>query len=514
MSGTVSAGAYTAGVLNVLLRAISAWNLMPNVPHSVRISVLSGASGGAITAALVATALASRSHLIEDVGANSGDPLFNAWVESIDVRKLLDPSDLTHRVQSLLNSEALDAIALEALSFRPSAESEAPNFVTDPLPIFISVTNLDGTSIGPDLVNHSEIAGFQLSWSKTAELPVPEGDLLTFVSARDSRQAGWKILAETALASAAFPVALSARKVNLPRKMRSLALLVDDRNYTVRFQADETVPDQFLAVDGGVVLNRPLRIAHQWLNNFGEPPREFSVANRAIIVVEPFLGLPGKVPDPYAEQSMTSILFRTFKAAVAQARFSPIELKLLQDPSVASYFVINPVRQRSREHAPERSLMADRLGGFAGFLDPSFRLHDFQLGMVDAQRFLRNEFLMSSDNPLFGRWEPGMRAKYSTLLPTGESWLPIVPLTGRLEQEIHEPPLIRPDILQSVEIRKAIKRRLTFLVPLLIDELLARRCAYRLVARLAWVIASGLGIKRALVASAMQHLGRELAQHS
>jgi hypothetical protein len=64
MSGAISAGAYAAGVLDFLVEALDAWEDARNGPdgdavpnHRVGIKVMSGASAGAITAAIAAIAL-------------------------------------------------------------------------------------------------------------------------------------------------------------------------------------------------------------------------------------------------------------------------------------------------------------------------------------------------------------------------------------------------------------------------------------------------------------------------
>ena len=64
MSGAISAGAYAACVLDFLVEALDAWEDARNGPdgdavpnHRVGIKVMSGASAGAITAAIAAIAL-------------------------------------------------------------------------------------------------------------------------------------------------------------------------------------------------------------------------------------------------------------------------------------------------------------------------------------------------------------------------------------------------------------------------------------------------------------------------
>lgn len=65
MSGAISAGAYTAGVFDFLIQALDEWEKARKGPdkdkipnHRVGIKVMSGASAGAMTAAIGAIALA------------------------------------------------------------------------------------------------------------------------------------------------------------------------------------------------------------------------------------------------------------------------------------------------------------------------------------------------------------------------------------------------------------------------------------------------------------------------
>jgi predicted acylesterase/phospholipase RssA len=62
LAGAISAGAYTAGVLDFLLQALSEWEKHRGEPatprHRVVLKVIAGASAGAITGALGTIALA------------------------------------------------------------------------------------------------------------------------------------------------------------------------------------------------------------------------------------------------------------------------------------------------------------------------------------------------------------------------------------------------------------------------------------------------------------------------
>ncbi len=109
LAGAISAGAYTAGVLDFLIEALDAWeqakadarqqfgddtSTWPVPGHDVRLRIMSGASAGAITAAIAAVALRYKfSHRYAGTDGD-GNPFFTAWVKRIDIRHLLTTHDL------------------------------------------------------------------------------------------------------------------------------------------------------------------------------------------------------------------------------------------------------------------------------------------------------------------------------------------------------------------------------------------------------------------------------------
>src|SRR5215469_1181301 len=141
LSGAVSAGAYTAGVLDYFFQALNAWEVertsSRDAPkHRVAVQVVTGASAGAITGALGAVALA-RGILPQrltdaekqNVAMTPKGPaqdfrcilpsLYDTWVI---LPRMVDPNggtdflsaeDLEHddtHVVSVLNAALLDAI--------------------------------------------------------------------------------------------------------------------------------------------------------------------------------------------------------------------------------------------------------------------------------------------------------------------------------------------------------------------------------------------------------------------
>ena len=134
MAGAVSAGAYTAGVMDFLMEALDKWYAAKErdiaasgsnearwtvPPHDIKIKVISGTSAGAMTAALTAIAFN------EDIEPIRPEPtleanqvknrLYSTWVNDIDIGPMLSCGDKRTGVQSLLNSKVLDDIARKAI---------------------------------------------------------------------------------------------------------------------------------------------------------------------------------------------------------------------------------------------------------------------------------------------------------------------------------------------------------------------------------------------------------------
>ena len=185
MSGAISAGAYTAGVFDYLIQALDEWEMAIGAPdaapcHSLGLKVLTGASAGAITAAIGALALAEgdrRLHVFAD-GKGQKFPyyltkLYEAWVvrptlvdETGGDNDLLSLSDFKDEadpllsrylhgadaplppangnpVISLLNTRVLATIADAAVT--PPKVAGAPrSYLANPLNVYMTLTNLRG----------------------------------------------------------------------------------------------------------------------------------------------------------------------------------------------------------------------------------------------------------------------------------------------------------------------------------------------------------------------------------
>ena len=92
LGGTVSAGAYTGGVLDFLIEALDVWTAAKDrgdplaPPHDVIISAIGGASGGAINGAVLLRA-AGYAFPHE---AESLNPFYDTW-SAVGLSDLLSP---------------------------------------------------------------------------------------------------------------------------------------------------------------------------------------------------------------------------------------------------------------------------------------------------------------------------------------------------------------------------------------------------------------------------------------
>ena len=103
MAGAISAGAYTAGVMDFIIEALDAYEEAKRAPgwngptHDVRITILSGASAGGTTAAIAALhTFHGLKHVWpgEAVPDSAANRLYSSWVKDVSIEALLETTDL------------------------------------------------------------------------------------------------------------------------------------------------------------------------------------------------------------------------------------------------------------------------------------------------------------------------------------------------------------------------------------------------------------------------------------
>jgi hypothetical protein len=269
MAGAISAGAYTAGVVDFLLEALAAWDTvkeddkkpgavrrMPD--HGVRLKALAGASAGAITAAILVRALATRVSPVTDVDAPPdqpapdpanettpfANPFYAAWVQSIDIRHLLGDRDLPKgekKVRSILDSSALPQIGNNVLRVAGDRRAEPPRYAANPVNVFLTTANLRGVPYGLSLAGqqvdykhkmtaYADYSQFALTWPDAPASPPDSPHAIVLEPAGlgpGEPTAEWGAMMNAALASSAFPIGLA------PRLLRRKATDYDRRDWQV-----------------------------------------------------------------------------------------------------------------------------------------------------------------------------------------------------------------------------------------------------------------------------------------
>lgn len=460
MAGAISAGAYTAGVMDFLIEALDAWEAAKHDPdaavprHSVRIRVLSGASAGAMTSAIAAVSFGSEIDPVVDI-ANPPPPernrFYDAWVRQIDIARLLGTTDLdgAGKVVSLLDAKPLKTIA-DSVLVTPRRSAPRP-YVDDPLAVILTVANLRGVPYGFRLFGADALYGmfehmdhlrFAVSWNAHR---LPAAELLSYQGA----PADWQKLVSAALASGAFPGGLAPLVLQRPWGD------YDARHKRKPLWTAGSGAYSFLCVDGGLMNNEPLELARQYLAGGPDErnPREGAEARRALVMVDPFPNV-AKLDESFVpDERLTAVAVQLFNSLKNQARFKPEELDLAEREDVFSRFMIAPSRQDADGKPAEPAMVSAILGGFGGFFHESFRRHDFQLGRRNCQAFLKWHFCVPESNPISDATDPAVRSRFHVrrasgvldefVTPDGVSqpFVPIVPLVGSAATPVPAPTL-------------------------------------------------------------------------
>ena len=469
MAGAVSAGAYTAGVCDFVIQALDDWYAAfpsNSPPHQVRLKVASGASAGGINAAIMAASLPFAFPSVRlpdhDNVKSNGNPFFHAWINSLDVWPFLTLTDLQQpALSSLLNSDCLNDIAFTTFRLPESYPAIKRRWLDDNFAIYLTLTNLRGVTYWSDMagnsdagygmVMHRDYRRFVLSLTDTVDLYPDDYPLFAPVS---KNELNWQVLAETALACSAFPLAFRARKLSCQKQNydHRTAIRYDiNQNLYATFVPffDEKEEDySFWAVDGGAMNNEPLELARQHLSGmFGASPRDGMNAVRATVLIDPF---PEIDLAPSADElSLPQTVNALINAWKNQVRFNPQDIGLASAENVYSRFLVSPSRSDTKTSAGLH-LSSSLLQGFGGFLDINLRRHDYALGRRNAQWFLQNHFTLPEDNKLFDGWSDDMKNTHRVIKPQSEypNQLPIIPLLGnsKIIEELPSWPKINTSI--------------------------------------------------------------------
>ncbi len=186
---------------------------------------------------------------------------------------------------------------------------------------------------------------------------------------------------------------------------------------------------------------------------------------------------------------LSAVAGKLLGTLVGQARFKPAELVQAQDPDVHSRFLITPSRsQDGGGVSGAKAISCGLLGGFGGFLDESFRLHDFALGQRNCQWFLKRHFVLDPANPVLALPEGAERPVVPVpIIDPG----PVDPCGGPVP--LHDWAAMEGDALAAV--LKQLDRRLKRLGKVEIGKLTGTSWLLRRVLAVVWNRLGGWGLR-------------------
>jgi hypothetical protein len=499
-AGSVSAGAYLAGVADYLIEAWDCWeaarsqNPSNTPPHRVRLNAMSGTSGGGMTALILATSLSrgiqparavnQRPPYSNNPPTFEENPLYGAWVKGIGIEHLLSNDDLAPDnapVQSFLNSQRIASLAQAALvSSGPKLER---NYLANPLHVGATIGNLNGfayqfglrssSPYGYQARVHEDVVRFAVQRDGVltpGTLPPLPNERKVNISERPTDAlierwpAEWRLVAQAAMATGAFPVGLLPRDVirywdECDPKILPLSSGVDGR--VALLPAERTAPAtqdySCLGVDGGTFNNEPFEIARTYLAGLlGSNARDGATASRAVIMVDPLVQPGGDAFERLRPQDSLLGLIQglVLRAFVNQGRTHLREWSLAMADDIYSRYLLAPTKGMA---TGEDAICGSVLGAFGGFLSEAYREHDFRLGRRNCQRFLREHFNLPEANPLFDGWTVAMKDSFRCR----DGNLPIIPLVGGVVAEEPEPIWPAPSEFETIcdDVYKQIEKR-------------------------------------------------------
>lgn len=506
MAGAVSAGAYTAGVIDYLLETLEKWDRAKklneeigednpmydfSVPmHDVVIEVIGGASAGGMTAAITALAMFEGIKPINDYNPEKqGNKLYDAWVNLNDAKgtptleQMLQCGDILakNEVQSLLNSDPIDAIADNAGVM--AQIQDLPEYVSANLQVILTITSLRGVPVAVNFFDtkvREQLLQFEQEKSK---------DVFTATDAKDqpahrmfvhkgiahfmvSRTPGQyrpphvvpfqpeekvdrDLLLECAKATGAFPLGLRARPLENIRLdyikamiYRMFGLHKNPKLEQALEITTDTDPFSLVAIDGGTINNEPfgeiIEAVEEKAQAEGNP--------YAIIMIDPF---PNFAEDKTKKYKQPSSLFdlvpNIFGAIRAQAMVKESDLMRGLTGDVTRRMVF------PKKNDDPYPIACGALDGFGGFFSREFREHDFHLGRYNCQKFLRKHFTIPLDKldsaKVFSDWKSdGHDPRHERFfVPNdlgGPGFYPIIPdmgIANMAKSEYHEAYLPEPE---------------------------------------------------------------------
>ncbi len=276
ISGAVSLGSYEAGVVFEVVRAIAQHNQRhASAPEKqILIDVLTGASAGGMTVALLAQKLLYEKEALEGPIENC---LYQAWVKEVDIKGLLNDEYGDDPRRSIFSSNFVATIARKLILQRYDAPS--PHLrnrhpaAADSIRLGLAIANLNGVDYSVPTFKNIELD------EKTGEFIQTrfQDSFTCSVTEKTDNEAFWQQILLAACACGAFPFAFT------PRVMSRTYKDVDYSSKGVRLFAE--TEGIFSFTDGGIFDNYPLGMAKNLVNQIDKEPLDYQ--NRFYLYISP-----------------------------------------------------------------------------------------------------------------------------------------------------------------------------------------------------------------------------------
>ena len=285
IAGAVSLGSYEAGVIYELLEAFRTHNqevdAKKRAGEKIYIDVLTGASAGGMTAAMLAQALMFNGGSLggDDDIAEFTNPLYRAWVKRIDISELVKLRPKERPWHSLLSSDLITEIGQEMLveTMKPEQPQSGPHPAVEceisgrPLPIDLglAVTNLTGVDYMLPIQGSKE-GGFNYTTSVDERLYSVSKDGLSHVYRNGTvKSATWEQLRDVAVSCGAFPAAFRCQPLSAECEAYGINSAASPNTVapgTTFVDWGNVDPKDMVYCDGGVLQNQPLGIAKNFVD--------------------------------------------------------------------------------------------------------------------------------------------------------------------------------------------------------------------------------------------------------
>lgn len=388
LAGAVSAGTYTAGVLDLLMEKIDAYSKDENASYNIKIRGIAGASAGGMCGSI----FLRSNYGAQDWNSNPHKELLKStWVNEITLEALATTDDIKDgNVYSLLNGNVLKNISNSILSDVAIASTpKIPSFIGDDFELILSVTDTKGLSYAIPFINDEGASSYFLTNHRNYyrfslnEIPGRSTNVLKTKEA-------WNMLNSVSLGTGAFP--LGFPPIKLERnvvKEDTLEFETDAEEIGVEPMSGLGSKYSFLGIDGGTVDNEPL---NQVMDMIHHRKTKNDTEIHKVIFIDPFPTIDKKYNE---ELELGDQFGRLYSVLRNQSTFKIDEIKEYFKKYRNDCFKVAPTRKDTAQE--DLQLAGGAFMAFGGFTHESFRKFDYQLGRRNCQKFLLSHFKINDE---------------------------------------------------------------------------------------------------------------------